>query len=75
MPASTARAAAPDGLLAARITPESPWEAIRALRNGMRAVRRAGSAPHVVFLEGVASDRRPRVSLLVLGYVAGRAAL
>lgn len=61
-----------DGLLVAAIREEGVWGALRALRDGMRAL--ASPAPRASFVAAMSEDGRlvsgdhPDARLLVLGY-------
>jgi hypothetical protein len=63
---------APSGILTAPVTPGHPWDAVRALRDGLRELRHSGASPHVEFLLGFGEDGRlsrlGTASLIVLGY-------
>lgn len=65
-------AEAPSGILTAPVTPGHPWDAVRALRDGLRELRHSGASPHVEFLLGFGDDGRltrlGTASLMVLGY-------
>lgn len=70
MNGTTARTAA--GILTAHVPPGRPWEAVRALRDGVRDLRHEGSSPRVAFLYGIAEDGRlaalGAAAMIVLGY-------
>ena len=62
----------PSGILTAPVTPGHPWDAVRALRDGLRELRHTGASPHVEFLLGFGDDGRltrlGTAALIVLGY-------
>ena len=71
---TTRTVAAPSGILTAAVEPGHAWEAVRALRDGIRDVRRSGGEPEVAFLYGIGPDGRltglGSAALIVMGYVA-----
>jgi hypothetical protein len=62
----------PSGILTAHVVPGHTWDAVRALRDGIREVRRSGNDPHLEFLYGIAEDGRltnvASAAVIVLGY-------
>jgi hypothetical protein len=68
-----------DGLLVAPIGARGRWAALRSLRAGMAALRKAGGHPVLDFVLALSEDgrpvpgRSPDASLFVLGYRSDRA--
>ncbi|MEX2457914.1 MAG: hypothetical protein WD770_02890 [Actinomycetota bacterium] len=76
MNGTTARTVArsASGILTVNVTPGHPWDAVRALREGIRDLRASGAQPKLSFLFGIADDGSltslGAASLIVLGYAA-----
>ena len=76
MNGTTARTVArsASGILTASVVPGHPWDAVRALREGIRDLRASGSQPELAFLFGIADDGSLTslggARLIVLGYAA-----
>ncbi len=64
-------AGTPSGILTAQVAGR-PWEAVRALREGIRDLRQDGSSPRLAFLYGIGQDGRIAnlggAAMIVLGY-------